>query len=72
MQKTIQCSYSLIQITGKEKKILFGSNSKEDAFVKYASFCDSMPKEKFQVVKKEVITEILAESEDYRQMSLGL
>lgn len=40
---------------------------KKYAFEHYKDLCESYPKEKFKIIKKQVIEEVIAESEDHRQ-----
>lgn len=40
---------------------------KKDAIKAYQALCEQFPKEKYKIVKREIVEETIAESEDFRQ-----
>jgi hypothetical protein len=42
---------------------------KKNAFEFYKDLCEFYPEEQFKIIKKQVIEETIAESNDYRQKS---
>jgi hypothetical protein len=61
--------YILKTLIGKDKRVadVLEYSNKKTALEGYQKYCEGLPKEKFWVIKQQIIEEIIAESDDYRQ-----
>jgi hypothetical protein len=71
MNKNISTQFFLEQDFGGDQKIMLESSRiKKDILDAYNLACETFPKSKFRVIREETLTEVIAESEDFRQTLL--
>lgn len=73
MNKSISTQFFLRQILNNNDFIVLNTHkNKKDILNLYRIVCEKNPEATFQVVREEILTEIIAESEDHRQALLPL
>ncbi len=71
MNKNISTQFFLEQDFGGNQKIMLQSSRiKKNILDAYNLACETAPKCKFRVIREETLTEVIAESEDFRQTLL--
>lgn len=70
MNKNISTQYYLQQDFGSEQMVLRIFSNKKNVLDFYKTLCENNPKNKYRIIREEILTQVIAESEDYRQALL--
>jgi hypothetical protein len=72
MNKNITTKYLLQSVVGSHVETILSSSSKKDVIELYSVCCENKPEDQFQILKTEILQEVIAQSNDERQALLPL